>query len=66
MHGQSKKLADLLNEAQLPAAERSRIPIVRADVRGPVVWVAGIRVDERAKCTPHTKYLLELTLSASE
>ncbi len=66
MHGQSKKLADLLNETQLPAAERSRIPIVRADVRGPVVWVAGIRVDERAKCTPHTKYLLELTLSASE
>ena len=66
MHGQSTKLADLLNEAQLPAAERSRIPIVRADVRGPVVWVAGIRVDERAKCTPHTKYLLELTLSASE
>ena len=66
MHGQSKKLADLLNEAQLPAAERSRIPIVRADVRGPIVWVAGIRVDERAKCTSHTKYLLELTLSASE
>ena len=66
MHGQSKKLADLLNETQLPAAERSRIPIVRADVRGPVVWVAGIRVDERAKCTPYTKYLLELTLSASE
>ena len=66
MHGQSKKLADLLNEAQLPAAERGRAPIVRADVRGPIVWVAGIRVDERAKCTSHTKYLLELTLSASE
>ena len=28
--------------------------------------VAGIRVDERAKCTTHTKYLLELTLSISE
>ena len=66
MHGQSKKLADLLNEAQLPAAERGRAPIVRVDVRGPIVWVAGIRVDERAKCTSHTKYLLELTLSVSE
>ncbi len=66
MHGQSKKLADLLNEAHLPSAERERTPIVRADVRGPVVWVAGIRVDERAKCTPHTKYLLELSLSSAE
>ena len=66
MHGQSKKLADLLNEAKLPAAERGRAPIVRVDVRGPIVWVAGIRVDERAKCTSHTKYLLELTLSISE
>ena len=66
MHGQSKKLADLLNEAHLPTAERERTPIVRADVRGPVVWVAGIRVDERAKCTTHTKYLLELSLSSAE
>ena len=66
MHGQSKKLADLLNEAHLPSAERERTPIVRADVRGPVVWVAGIRVDERAKCTSHTKYLLELSLSSAE
>ena len=62
MHGQSKKLADLLNEAQLPAAERSRSPIVRADVRGPVVWVAGIRADERVKVSADTKVMLELTL----
>lgn len=62
MHGQSKKLADLLNEAQRPVAERARTPIVRTDVRGQVVWVAGIRVDGRAKCTPHTRHLLELSL----
>ena len=62
MHGQSKKLADLLNETQLPVSDRKRVPIVRSDVRGRIVWVAGIRIDERAKCTPHTKYLLELSL----
>ena len=62
MHGQSKKLADLLNEAQRPVAERARTPIVRTDLRGQVVWVAGIRVDGRAKCTPHTRHLLELSL----
>ena len=62
MHGQSKKLADLLNETQLPLADRSRVPIVRTDIRGSVVWVGGIRIDERAKCTPHTCYLLELNL----
>lgn len=66
MHGQSKKLADLLNEAQHPSAERERIPIVRTDVRGQVVWVAGIRIDERAKCTSHTGHLLELTLLPAE
>ena len=33
---------------------------------GPVVWVAGIRADERARCTPQTRWLLELTLAQDE
>jgi len=66
MHGQSKKLADLLSEAQIPKLERERTPIVRTDVRGNVVWVAGIRIDERAKCTSRTKHLLELSLLSAE
>ncbi len=60
MHGQSKKLSDLLNEARVPAADRSRVPVVRTSPTGPVVWVAGFRADERARCTPVTKLLLEL------
>ncbi|MBQ3283580.1 MAG: tRNA lysidine(34) synthetase TilS, partial [Atopobiaceae bacterium] len=60
MHGQSKKLSDLLNEAHVPAADRSRVPVVRTSPSGPVVWVAGFRADERARCTPVTKLLLEL------
>lgn len=62
MHGQSKKVSDLLNEARIPAAERPLVPVVRTSPTGPVVWVAGIRADERARCTPRTSHLLELSL----
>ena len=64
MHGQSKKLSDLLNEAQIPAADRPRVPIVRTSPTGHVIWVAGVRPDERARCTPHTRQLLELDIVA--
>ena len=62
MHGQSKKVSDLLNEARIPAAERPLVPVVRTSPTGPVVWVAGIRADERARCTTRTSHLLELSL----
>ena len=62
MHGQSKKLSDLINEARVPTAERAFVPIVRTAPAGPVVWVAGIRADERAKCTPASKLLVELSI----
>ena len=62
MHGQSKKISDLLGEAGVPVESRSMIPIVRTNIRGHVVWVAGIRPDERVKCTQDTKQLLELNI----
>lgn len=62
MHGQSKLLSDLLNEAKIPAADRSSVPVVHADLRGPVLWVAGVRADERARVTAATREVLELTL----
>ena len=62
MHGQSKKISDLLGEAGVPVESRSMMPIVRANIRGYVVWVAGIRPDERVKCTQDTKQLLELNI----
>lgn len=62
MHGQSKKLSDLLAEAHVPVADRAGVPIVRASVTGPVLWVAGIRADERARVTADTRVMLELTL----
>lgn len=65
MHGQSKKLSDLLNEARIPARDRANVPIVRTGPRGAIVWVAGIRADERARCTQSTRLLLELSLVRS-
>ena len=62
MHGQSKKISDLLGEAGVSVESRSMMPIVRTNIRGHVVWVAGIRPDERVKCTQDTKQLLELNI----
>lgn len=62
MHGQSKKISDLLGEAGVPVESRSMMLIVRTNIRGHVVWVAGIRPDERVKCTQDTKQLLELNI----
>ena len=66
MHGQSKKLSDLLGEAHVPVAVRPSVPVVRASATGPVVWVAGVRADERARCVPGTRHLLELSLVSAE
>lgn len=60
MQGRSKKLSDLLNEAQIPLAERATTPVVRTAPGGAIVWVAGIRLDDRFKCTPSTRVLVKL------
>lgn len=62
MHGQSKKLSDLLADEHVPAAERASVPIVRTDPTGAIVWVAGIRPDERARVTQASRVLLELRI----
>ena len=62
MHGQSKKLSDLLGEARVPLSERALFPVVHTSPTGSVVWVAGVRADERVRCGPQTRWLLELTL----
>lgn len=62
MSGRSKKVSDLLNEARVPVSERTGVPVVRTAPGGAVVWVAGVRADERFKCTAATRvaYLLRV------
>ena len=65
MHGQSKKLSDLLGDEKVPACERALVPVVRSSPEGPVVWVAPIRPDERARVTAASRVLLELQFRPS-
>ena len=46
--------------ADVPVAERPRVPVVRTSPTGSIVWAAGIRADERARCLPGSSVLLEL------
>ena len=62
MHGRSKKVSDILGEEQVPVAERPLVPIVRTAPGGAVVWVGGIRLDERFKCTAMSRVLIQLTI----
>ena len=62
MHGQSKLLSDLLNDVKIPAADRASVPVVHAGPRGNVLWVAGVRADERARVTSATQFMVELTI----
>ena len=62
MHGRTKKVSDILNEAQIPVAERPEVPVVRMSPGGAVVWLAGVRVDDRFKCTAQTRVALKLVM----
>ncbi len=62
MDGRSKRLSDLLADAGVPARERARVPVVRRAPKGEIVWVAGIRADERVRVTSATATLVLLTL----
>jgi tRNA(Ile)-lysidine synthase len=54
----SKKLQDLFVDEKIAAEDRDSIPIVES--KGKIVWVAGLRLDERAKVTPDTKKIVRL------
>ena len=62
MSGRSKKLSDVLGTAKVPVAERPLVPVLRTAPSGAIVWAAGVRLDERFKCTPRTRYALRLEM----
>lgn len=55
-----KKLQDVYSDAKVPRSLRRRLPLVCG--RSHLLWVAGLRVDERARITPATRRLLKLRL----
>jgi tRNA(Ile)-lysidine synthase len=59
MVGRSKSLSDFLINTKVPAAWRDWVPLlVSGDDR--ILWVAGWRLDERARVTPETERVLHL------
>lgn len=65
MAGRTKKVSDLLGEARIPVGERADVPVVRTAPGGAVVWLAGVRADERFKCTGQTRVAFKLRVTSA-
>lgn len=55
-----KKLSDIFIDRKVPKAERKRLPLL-CDAAG-ILWIAGYTIAERARITPHTQRVLQVTL----
>ena len=59
-----KKLQDFMVDARIPRHWRDRVPLVCSPRH--IVWVAGWRVDHRARVTPSTKRVLCLEFERTD
>ncbi|MFH1542315.1 MAG: tRNA lysidine(34) synthetase TilS [bacterium] len=55
-----KKLQDFFVDEKIPSELRDTIPLVES--AGQIVWVGGLRIDERSKITKRTNKVLKLEL----
>jgi tRNA(Ile)-lysidine synthetase-like protein len=55
-----KKVSDFMIDAKIPAHQRARIPIL--ECRAGIVWLGGLRLDDRFKITETTTQVFKLTL----
>lgn len=62
--GKRKKLQDLFVDEKVPRDERDAVPVV-LHATGEVMWIAGIRSDERFALSAETKRFLTLDLKQS-
>lgn len=56
----SKKLQDLFVDEKIPMELRDSLPVVESG--GKIIWVGGMRIDERAKVKNDTKKVVKLEL----
>ena len=60
----SKKVSDLLIDAKIPVYARKQIPIIECN-KG-IIWIGGLRLDNRFKITESTKTVLRLQLRKTD
>ena len=53
------KLKDFFISSKIPKEERRTIPLLLSD--NDIIWVIGLRIDERFKITKDTKKILKVT-----
>ena len=61
MHGETK-VSDFLVNMKIPRLEKPRLPVLRDDEK--IVWLCGLRLDDRVKVTPDTADVLKLSCRA--
>jgi tRNA(Ile)-lysidine synthase len=54
-----KKLSDFFVDERIPLEMKHRIPVLLT-AGGEVVWVCGMRLDDRFKITPATRRVLKM------
>lgn len=62
--GHPKKLQDFFTDEKVPRSERDKVPLVTAG--GKLIWVAGMRIDDRFKITRETRTMLILKIERME
>ncbi len=60
-----KKLKDFFIDEKIPERERNKIPII-LDNSGQLIWVGGLRMDDRYKVTGETNKFLKLGINYQE
>ena len=59
---QEKKVQDYFTDAKVPRELRRRLPLVFNEDH--LLWIAGLRLDDRVRLTPQTRRILVLQLEA--
>lgn len=62
MNGRAKKVSDVLIDSKISISEKSAVKVV-ADATGKIMWVVGVRSDERFSLTEKTSVAIKISAS---